>query len=318
MKIDLTRRSLLAAGTLALGGLAQADSRIIKIVVPFPPGGVTDLAARLVAEHLGRQLGQTVIVENRPGAGGRLGVEAVIKAPKDGNTLLFTNPSYSILSVIERLPPWNPLTDLQPIGVVASYGLGIVVGSSSPARSLPELIAYARKNPGKLSYGSAGPGSGAHFAGEYFKALTGTALVHVPYRSTYAAVSDVAAGVLDLAFDAGAKPFIDGGKVRLLAVTDTKRDPRFPEVPTAVEAGLSDFTLSSWLGLFAPSGLAPAMLTRINKALQQSVADPAMQKRMHELGLLPESGPPERLTQILRSDLVLYRKIATTAQLRFD
>ena len=318
MKIDITRRSLLAGGALALGGLARAENRIIKIVVPFPPGGVTDLAGRLVAEHLGRQLGQTVIVENRPGAGGRLGVEAVMKAPKDGTTLLFTNPSYSILPVVERQPPWNPLTDLQPIAVVDSYGLGIVVGSNSPARTLPELIAYARKNPGKLSYGSSGPGSGAHFAGEYFKALTGTSLVHVPYRSTYAAATDVAAGVLDLAFDAGAKPFIDGGKVRLLAVTDAKRDPRFPDVPTTAQAGLPDFTLSSWLGLFAPLGTAPATLERLNNAAQQSIADAAMQKRMHELGLLPESGPPERLAQILRNDLTLYRKIATTAQLKFD
>jgi len=297
---------------------AQAQDNVLKIVVPYPAGGVTDIAARALADRLGPALGQTVIIDNRPGGGSRIGIDAVVKAPADGRTLLFTNNSFIILPVVDPSVKLEADKHLAPVGILASYGLAIVASNAVPAATLPEFIAHARANPGKLSYGSSGPGSGANFAGEYFKALTGTSLVHVPYKSTAAALNDVAGGVLDLAFDATAKAYADAGKVRLLAVTGSQRDPRLPKVPTAAEAGLKAFVLDSWAGLLAPAGTPPATLARLNEALNKAVADPALRSRLQEMGLSPEGGSSERMSQQIREDMLLYRRIAADAKMRFE
>ena len=312
------RRTFLAAALAAAAGFAQAQPNITKIVVPFPAGGITDQAARIVAEHMARHLGLTMVIENRPGAGSRLGVDAVMKAPADGNTLLFTNSSYSILPVVDPKVRFDPAKALAPVSMMATYGLQIVTRSSLSTNTLPEFIAYAKKNPGKLSYGSAGVGSGAHFAGEYFKSLTGTFLVHIPYRSTSGAVADVAGGMLDLAFDAAAKPLIDSGRVKLLAVTSKKRDSRFPTTPTAAEAGVKPFILESWVGLLAPAGTPQLVQEKLNKAAIAAVADPVVQKRLVELGLKPEGGTAARFAEVIGDELVLYRKIAKDSKLQFE
>ena len=308
----------LLAACCALPARAQGTAEVITVVVPYPAGGVSDLAARTLAERLGPALGQTVIVENRPGGGSRIGIEAVMRAPADGRTLLFTNTSYAILPVVEPTVRIDPEKSLAPVGMLASYGLQIAVASKIPARTLPEFIAYARSHPGKLSYGSSGPGSGVHFAGEFFKSLTGTFLVHIPYRSTTAALNDVAGGVLDMTFDATAKTYADAGKVRILAVTSAQRDPRLPDVPTAVEAGLKGFELASWVGLLAPAATPPATVARINAALNTALADASLRRRLQELGMKPEGGSAERMRQQIRDDGTLYRRIAADAKLRFE
>lgn len=308
----------LLVGCCALTASAQGTGDVLTIVVPYPAGGVSDLAARTLAEKLGPALGQTVIVENRPGGGSRIGIEAVMRAPADGRTLLFTNTSYAILPVVEPTVRIDPEKSLAPVGMLASYGLQMAVASKIPARTLPEFIAYARSHPGKLSYGSSGPGSGVHFAGEFFKSLTGTFLVHIPYRSTTAALNDVASGVLDVTFDATAKTYADAGKVRILAVTSAQRDPRLPDVPTAVEAGLKRFELASWVGLLAPAATPPATVARINAALNTALADASLRRRLQELGMKPEGGSAERMRQQLRDDGTLYRRIAADAKLRFE
>jgi tripartite-type tricarboxylate transporter receptor subunit TctC len=311
------RRALLAASLAATAGLAQAQANVVKMVVPFPAGGVTDQAARLVAEKMAQQLGQTIIVENRPGAGSRLGVDAVAKAPADGSVLLFTNSSFSFLPIIdEKLP--DPTKALAPVGMAATYGLQVVTATRLPVNTLPEFIAYAKKNPGKLSYGSAGVGSGTHFAGEYFKALSGTFLVHIPYKSTTGALNDVAGGQLDLAFDAAAKPLIDAGRVKLLAVTGEKRDPRFPNTPTAVEAGLKGFVQQSWVGILVPAATPKPLVERLNQAAGAAVADAGVQKRFAEMGLQAQGGAASRLGDAIRAELALNRKIAVDAKLRFE
>lgn len=311
------RRALLAASLAAAAGLAQAQANVVKVVVPFPAGGVTDQAARLVAEKMSQQLGQTIIVENRPGAGSRLGVDAVAKAPADGSVLLFTNSSFSFLPIIdEKLP--DPTKALAPVGMAATYGLQVVTATRLPVNTLPEFIAYAKKNPGKLSYGSAGVGSGTHFAGEYFKALSGTFLVHIPYKSTTGALNDVAGGQLDLAFDGAAKPLIDAGRVKLLAVTGEKRDPRFPSTPTAVEAGLKGFVQQSWVGILVPAATPATVVERLNKAAGAAVADAGVQKRFAEMGLQAQGGAATRLGEEIRAELALNRKIAADAKLRFE
>jgi tripartite-type tricarboxylate transporter receptor subunit TctC len=316
MKIFI--RSAISAALVAIAGGAMAQPQFARLVVPYPAGGVTDQTARLVAERMGRELGKTIIVDNRPGAAGRIAINFVAAAPADGNTLLFTNSSYSILPMTDPKVRFDPQRTLVPVSLSAMYGLQIVTGTSVPASTLPEFVAYARKHPGKLSYGSSGVGSGAHFAGEYFKSLTGTFILHIPYKSTAGALSDVAGGILDLTFDASAKALVDAGRVKLLAVTSAKRDPRFPNTPTAQEAGVKGFVQESWVGVLAPAATPPDLLNRLNKAAAAAVADPGVRQRMADMGLQPEGGPAARLADLLRSEAVLYRKIASDAKLQFE
>ena len=311
-------RDAFGAALLLLAGCAFGQANVMKLVVPYPAGGITDQAARIVGERMARELGQTVIVDNRPGAAGRIAIDAVAKAAADGNTLLFTNSSYSILPIVDPHVRFDPLKTLAPVSLVATYGLQIVTRPQLPVNSLQEFIAYAKSHPGKLSYGSSGMGSGAHFAGEYFKSLTGMIMVHIPYKSTAAALNDVAGGTLDLAFDGSAQALVESGRVKLLAVTTAKRDPRFPSTPTAQEAGLKGFVLTSWVGLLAPAAASGETVNRLSKAAASAVADPAVRKRLSEIGLQADDGPADRLAEFIRSETSLYRKIAADGQLRFE
>ncbi len=301
----------------ALGAHAQGGAERLTVVVPYPAGGVTDIAARALTERLSGVLGQTVVVENRPGGGSRIGIESVVRAAPDGQTLLFTNTSYSILPVVDPSARYRPETSLAPVGLLASYGLQFVVASKVPVRNLQEFVAHARARPGQLSYGSSGPGSGVHFAGEYFKLLTGTYIVHIPYRSTAAALNDVAAGLVEMTLDATAKTYADAGKVRILAVTGAQRDPRLPDVPTTAEAGLRDYVFTSWVGLLAPATTPPAALARLNAALNTALADPVLRRRLQDLGLTPEGGSAARMQQQVSDDLAFHRRIVRDTKLRF-
>lgn len=322
---DPSRRRLLQtlAGVALLGASAAASAQsvagpgVIKVVVPFVAGGITDQVARGVLDRVSKSLTQTLVIENRPGAGSRIGSEAVMRADPDGTTLLFTNPSYTILPITDAAVKYDPVKALAPVALVGTYGLPVAVSTRLPVNTLGEFIAHARKHPGKLSYGSAGMGSGAHFAGEFFQSLTGTEMVHVPYKSTAAAIIDVAGGVLDLTFDATAKSYADAGKVKIVSVTGTHRDPRLPGVPTAAESGLKDFVLGSWLGLFAPVGTPAAVVERLNKAVNAALADPGLTKQMEDLGITAASGAPSALASAVQQDMVLYRRIANDARLTF-
>lgn len=317
---NLPRRAVIAAAVLSIATVtaAHAQTGVTKVIVPFTPGGISDVIARTLLERMSRELGQTMIVENRPGGGGRIGSEVVMRAPADGNTLLFTNSSYSILPIVDSTARYEPSSALAPVVLAGTYGLPIVVSNKLPVNSLQSLIDYARKNPGKLSYGSAGQGSGTHFAGEYFKVLTQTQMVHVPYKSTAAAAADVASGLLDLTFDAASKPYADAGKVKIIAVTGRLRDPRLRDVPTAAEAGLKPFVLDSWVGLLAPAATPPAVIERLNHAAATALADPGLRKALNDLGVNPAGGPPARLAQMIADDNVLYRKIVKDAQLKVE
>lgn len=313
------RRMVLGIGLLALASMASAQvnpGHVIKVIVPFSAGGISDSIARGVTERMSRELGQTMVIENRPGAGSRIGTETVVRAPGDGLTILFTNTTYSILPTIDASATYDPLKALRPVSIVGTYGLPIVVAAKLPVTTLPEFIAYARKNLGKLSYGSAGIGSGSHFAGEYFKALTNTQMEHIPYKSTTGATADVAAGLVDLSFDATAKPYADAGKVRIVAVTGATRDPRMPSVPTAAEAGLKDFVLDSWVGMLAPPGTPPFVVDRLSRAANTALADPALRKLLADLGVNPVSGSPAAMTAAIQRDMTLYSRIATEAHIK--
>lgn len=319
MIASIRRVALLAILLVGGSGIAWAQvTKPIRFIVPFSAGGVTDQSARVIADKMAQTLGQSIIIENRPGAGGRIGINAVASAAPDGMTVLFTNIGYSILAVVEPKIPFDPVKTLTPVTTTSVYGMAVVTANKVPAKTLPEFIEYAKKNPGKLSYGSAGPGSGSHFGGELLKVLTGTDLVHVPYRSNSQAMNDVASGTLELGFEGAVKPWVDGGKVRLLAVTGNERDPRFPEIPTVAEAGLPALTVVAWGGLFLPPGASPALVERFNKAANQALADPSVRRHMAVMGQTPQGGTPEQFIQRIRTDLALFRKIATDANLKFD
>lgn len=320
MPVQTTRRRSLAllASAPWLGHRALAQTPPTRLVVPYPAGGVTDQVARAVAERLGPALGQTLVVENRPGAGSRLGVQAVIQAPPDGRTLLFTNSSYSILPIVDPSARIDPLKDLQAVGASGRYGLFMAVGLHLPVRTLAELIQRARQPGAPLTYGSSGLGSGTHFAGEYFQALTGTELTHVPYKSTAAALNDVAGGQLDLTLDATAHTLARAGKVRVLATTGSQRSPLMPEVPTAVQAGLPGYAMDSWVGLLAPAATPAPVLARLRQALVACQADPGLRQRLQALGLSPESGEAAALQRDLQDEARLYRRIAHDSRMQFD
>lgn len=304
---------LACAGTSA----AQGSQEVIKVIVPYTAGGISDQVARGVVERMSKTLGKTMIIENKPGGGSRIGSDMVIRAAPDGNTLLFTNPSYSILPITDSSVKYDPVKALAPVALIGKYGLPVVVGAKLPVTSLQEFIAYAKKNPGKLSYGSSGVGSGAHYAGEFFMMLTKTQMVHIPYKSTSGAILDVASGVLDMTFDATAKTYADAGKVKILAVTGDHRDPRMPEVPTAVESGLKEFVLTSWLGIFAPAGTPKALVEKLNHAANAAVNDPAFVKQVLDLGITATGGAASNLGDIVKQDVKTYRQIAVEGKLNF-
>ena len=318
----VTRASASALSALLLTLTAvhpvQAQPGPIKVIVPYPAGGVTDLAARVLTERMARTLQQTIIIENVAGAGSRIGTVSAMQAKPDGSTLLFTNISYSTLPLVDPGFRQSPLTAFAPVGLAATYGAILVVHPSLPVRTLTELVEYARRHPGQLSYGSAGIGSGSHFAGEYLKALTGTDIIHVPYKSTTAALNDLIGGRISMGIDATVKPYIDSGKLRALAIVGSQRDARLPAVPIADQAGVPGLDMDAWLGMMAPVGTPPATLKALNGALNAALGDPAVKEQFASLGLNLQQGGPELLTQQLQKDAALYKSIVDKANLRFE
>jgi tripartite-type tricarboxylate transporter receptor subunit TctC len=245
-------------------------SQPIRLIAPFPPGGSVDITARLIAEPLGSELGTRIVIDNRSGASGNIGMEAAARAKPDGYTLVLnTIPLVTNQSMFDKLS-WDPIRDFAPIGMVATSPHVLVVPPKTPARSVAELLRLARANPGKLTYASAGVGTTFHLCGEMFKDATGTFIVHVPYRGGGPALADTLGGQVDLSFPtvAAALPHVKAGTLRALAVTSTERFALLPDVPTLREAGVKDFQFAQWLALLAPAGTPPEIVTRLNSALK--------------------------------------------------
>jgi len=300
----MNRREMLTAGLASLSAAALARSsalaypdRPIRLVVPFSPGGATDVAGRLWAEKMKPLIG-TVVTENRGGGGGTIGAAEVARAPADGHTFLFGNTSTQVLiPAIMSNPPYDPLKDFVGIYVLCNAPTSIVVHASVPARTLPELIAYAKANPGKLSYGSAGTGTLTNLAGELFKQLIGAGdIVHIPYKGSAPGVADLASGHIPMMTPNVGGPLIEfhrAGKVRILAVNATSRIKAAPDIPTAIEAGLPGMIAGNLNGLFAPAGLPPAIVERIAEATRKIMADADFQSILVTSGFEPilDSGP---------------------------
>lgn len=313
--------AVLAAVVLApFGALAQPwPARPIRVVVPYAPGGVADTGARLLIERIGASLGVSLVVENRAGGGGHPGTDFVSKAQPDGYTLLVTtNGTISFAPVTNRNLPYDPTRDLAPVLMLGSYPLVLVVHAKLAVTNVTELIEHARKAPGKLNYSSPGVGSGTHFAAELFNTMAGVTVTHVPYKGAAPALQDVIAGNIEITFDGNAKPHVDAGRVRALAVTDLRRDPRFPTVPTLDEAGLKGYRIVGWLALFAPAGTPPDVVSRLNLAANAALSDERIKSRLTDLGLVPVGGAPERLTAQIVEEIDTFRRIAERSRLKFD
>lgn len=284
-----TRRAVLAAPLLlATPALAQGfPDRPLRLIVPFPPGGGTDTQARAFAEALSREIGQRVVVDNRAGAGGNIGVEAAARSPADGYTLLATGPNIINTRYLIRDTPFRWERDLEPLGLMFASPNVLVVHPSVPARSVPEFIAHLRANPGRLNFASAGAGGSIHLSGELFMRMTGTEMVHVPYRGDALARADLTNGAVQVMFNTIATSVepIRAGHWRGLAVTGDTRAPSLPELPTVAEAGVPGFSVLSWMGLFAPKGVPAGAVARIRQAFDAVFANQANRAEFARLAI---------------------------------
>ena len=308
----MTLAAVLAlAATVSSGQLYP--SKPIRIIVPFPPGGAVDFYARVVQEPLSEALGQPVIIDNRAGASGMIGADLVAKAPPDGYTLLLGNIASLAINVgIYPKMAYDPAKDFTPIMHTVDVNYVLVVHPSVPANSVAELVAYAKANPGKLSYGSAGSGSMPHLSTELMKALAGVDLVHVPYKGGGPMVTDLLGGSVQLAIadQANLMPHVKTGKLRALGVASPKRSAIYPELPTIAESGFAGYEATAWQGLVGPAGMPPDVVRRLNQTLAKVMALPAVRERLISGGLDPVADTPEEFGRFIRSEISKWSKIA--------
>lgn len=322
----LHRRTLLAAA-LALCGVAQAQSpaawpsRPIRIVVPFPAGGPTDIAARVVGQAIGESLKTPVIVENRAGAHGFIGVTEAAKGPADGYTLMMA--SIGTMAINPRLHekiPYDANKDFAPVSLVVTVPIVVVANPQAlPVKTIPEFVAYLKAHPGKVNFASAGSGGSSHLVPEYFKYRTGTFMTHIPYKGSGPAIADVVAGQVQVMFDTllTSTPFVKSGKLKMLAVTTAQRLPDYPDVPTMAEAlGMKDFEASSWYALYAPAGTPQEIVQRLSAEVDAALKKPAVAKRLTDLGAVPVGGSPEKLAAFQKAEQAKWGKVIQAANIK--
>jgi len=311
--------TLTVAAALSPAAAQTYPARPIRIIVPAAASGVSDVVARLTADYLGRSFNQTVIVEDRPGAGGNVGADVTAKAPPDGyNLCMITVGNVAINPFIYKDMPFDALKDLAPVAPVAELVQVVVINSSLPVHSLKELIAYAKERPGKLNYGSAGVGTTTQLAAELFAQMGGIQLVHVPYRGAAPAVQDTAAGQVQMTFVGlgSAQPLLATGKIRILAAASKTRMAADPDLPTAAESGLPGYEFSTWLGLVTSRGTPAQVIATLNKAVETMVADPAIQKRLVDGGLEPMKATPAQFEARIQADYKKFGALVKVAGLK--
>jgi tripartite-type tricarboxylate transporter receptor subunit TctC len=303
--------ALLAATQVA----AQAwPVRPIKLVVGFPPGGGTNTVARLLADHMSKSLKQQVVVENKPGAGGRLGAQSVVSADPDGYTLLFASDAeLTIAMVTVKSMPYDPLKDLQPISLAGRGPYVLVTHAGFAPNTLAELIAHAKANPGKVNFGSFGKGSQNHMLDERFKVAAGIETVHIPYKGSGPVIADLLGGQIQYSFatPAATLPLAKGGKLKILGVAAAQRLSRADNIPTLSEAGLPGFTGGSWYGVLAPAKTPAAVVNRLNAEVVASMGSAEIRNTLEELSILPVTSTPAELAELIRSETAALRQLAT-------
>jgi len=321
--MNLKTAALLAALYLPLG-LAHAQtypSKPIRLIVPFAPGGNVDITARTVAPELSTLLGQQVIVENKPGAGGTIGANDVAKSPPDGYVLLVgSNSTVSVAPALYPKNPYNPVKDFMPISNLAEVPFVLVVNPAVPARTLAELVAATKQNPARYSMASAGTGSSNHLVGELFQSSTGAKLTHIPYKGSGQALVDLVGGQVDTMFDqlTSASANIKAGKLRALAVSSSARWPGLNDVPTFGEAGVRNFEITNVTGLLAPAGTPPEVIAKLHAAIVKAMATPAVRERFATLGVAPVGNQPEQFATFIREDFARWTKVVKDGNIKVE
>jgi tripartite-type tricarboxylate transporter receptor subunit TctC len=318
-------RILLAALCLVSASLSVAaqnyPDRPVRIIVPFAAGGGSDVVGRAIAQKLSEKLGQSFVVENRTGAGGSLGATQVARAPADGYTLLLgSNSEIAQYPNAAANVPYDSQRDFAPIAMLATVPLALVVAENLPVKTVQELLAHARQNPGKLNYGSAGPGSTTHLAMALFASMTGTTMTHVPYRGSAPVVTDLLAGNLQLAIPTmpTVLPHAAGGKLRILAVSTAKRATALPNVPTIQESGVAGYATGLWTGLLAPANTPRAIVTQLNAAATEALASPDVKETLARQGAEPAGGTPEQFAEEIRRELAVWKDVVKQTGIRID
>ncbi len=300
----------LALGAAMPAALAQS-SKPIRLVVPFPAGGATDLFARTLSQKMGERLGTSIVIDNKPGAGGSLGSDMAAKAAADGQTLLFTTTStHSIGPAIGAKLPYDTVRDFTPIAHVGNAPSIMLVPNSSPAKTVKEWIEYAKKNPGKLNYASSGNGTIVQLTAELFKAQAGVFVTHIPYKGTGLAIPDLVTGQLDVLFDSlpTGMPHVRDGRLRALAVTTLKRTPLAPDLPPVADT-LPGFESNTWFGLYGPKGLPAEVVNRVNTAANQALSDPEVRAKLTTLGIEPVTSTPAQFAKMVADDQAKWKRI---------
>jgi tripartite-type tricarboxylate transporter receptor subunit TctC len=316
-------RSAFCAALLCLSGLAVAafPDRPIRLIVPFPAGGAADVMARGMAQQLGVELNQQIVIDNRGGAGGTTAAEAAARSPADGYTLFFgTMGTHAINPAMYPKMKYDPLKDFAPISVTHITPRVLVVGPSVAAKNVAELIALARSKPDGLTYGSAGNGSSSHLSGALFESMAGVKMLHVPYKGSSPLLVDVLAGRVDMTFDSYTvyEEHIRSGRVRALGVTSKTRLGALPQLPTIAEAGLTGFDVSNWLGVLAPAGTPKEVLDKLHGALGRTMRTPALRQQLVSLGIEPSFGTPEEFTALMRSEIPKWAEIVRKSGATID
>jgi len=322
--VQASRRLLLAlvAITLNASALAQAwPSKPIRVLVPFPPGGGTDIVSREVTQRVTANTGWTFVVDNKPGAGGNLGIDAAAKSPPDGYTIVLGQTSnLAINRTLYSKLPYDPIKDLVPVGLVASAPLVLVVPAQSPYRTLADLVAAAKAKPGEINFASPGNGTVAHLTGEKFQKSAGVRFTHVPYKGTNQALTDVIGGQVQLYVSSVPSVLqqIRIGKLRALAVTSEKRVSDLPQTPTVAEAGFKGSEAVTWFGFLAPAGTPKEAVARLNAEFNKALQQPELRKRLAEEGADPLGGTPEQFAQLIRDDIGRWGKVVKESGVKVD
>jgi tripartite-type tricarboxylate transporter receptor subunit TctC len=304
--------------TISSANAQTYPTKPIRLVLPYAPGGIIDYVGRTLAQKLTETIGQPVVAENRPGAGGIVGTDTVARSAPDGYTLVLMDPAIVINPTLQADVPYDVFKNLQAVSIVCSSPEVLVVSPSLPVSTFAELVAYGKANPGKLNFASAGVGTTPHLAGEMFKLRTGIDATHVPYKGIGASYTDMMSGKVQMAFSsiAGALPFTSDNRVKPLATTGLKRSAIYPDLPTVAEAGLPGFEVDLWLGIFAPAGLPPPVLARLNGDLKKALAADDLKASFAKVGVEPRGTSPEEGASFLRAEFDKWKQVITDGKIK--
>ncbi|OGA37574.1 MAG: hypothetical protein A3G24_01680 [Betaproteobacteria bacterium RIFCSPLOWO2_12_FULL_62_13] len=306
---------MVGLGFTTAGHTQDYPNRPIRLIVPFAPGGTSDLVGRMVGAKIGEGLGQTVVVDNRGGAGSTLGTHLAAKAPADGHTLIVNHVGLAINETLYSSLPYSGLKDLAPIARIGSTPNAVVVKNALPVKTIKEFIALAKKEPGRLDYGSGGVGSTGHLSVALLEYVAGVKFNHVPFKGGGPSMIATVAGQVHFAIPAfpTAVPHVKAGRIRMLAVTGAKRSPTMPDVPTVAEAAVPEYEFDSWFGIFTPAGTPKAIVSRLNQVIVKAIEMPDLRQQLARAGLNPESSTPDELGRILRDDTAKWAKVIKAA-----